>query len=258
MTFFVGFLCVFNVVMWVIFLVKFKKLFTTEDTIQNAKVQMNNILKDLNKQTSDNLSLLEDKYQKLRLLISEADRKLKMLNDAEIKTAALGQLKTQVNETVKKTAPINRRGIDLYASNMQFQKSENSISKMNFNPADELPSENDKISLTESGEDYIQAEQQHLLFEVINPDEVEEKIIDTNTPLNVSYEGGSYAGIPVVKPSSFVPEQPYDENSLESEKNLKDKICDLYDCGLEIEKIANNLGISLEEVQWALTFGNRI
>ena len=53
-------ICIFNVVMWIVFLRHFKNLFTTEDIISGTKDEVNKILMDLDRQTERNLMLMDN------------------------------------------------------------------------------------------------------------------------------------------------------------------------------------------------------
>ena len=58
MRYVVVFLCIFNVVMWMVFLWKFKKLFTTDNVIEETRVQYNNLIADMNKNTHNNIVVI--------------------------------------------------------------------------------------------------------------------------------------------------------------------------------------------------------
>ena len=104
--------------MWIVFLKKFKNLFTTDDVIQNAKNQINDILKDLNINTSRNLTLIDERCNKLKALNAEADKKIKLLTSIEEKNAALESFHTEMKNNSSNTPKISKVA-DKYSSNMK-------------------------------------------------------------------------------------------------------------------------------------------
>lgn len=82
-SFIIGVLIVFNIVMWVVILAKFKKLFSTDDIIAETKENCNSILKDLNSNVDRDITLADGRIETLASLMKVADKKIKLLSDLE-------------------------------------------------------------------------------------------------------------------------------------------------------------------------------
>lgn len=72
-------LIVFNILMWLIFLHKFKTVFSTEEIEKEYRNSINEIIRDANNATERNLQLLEDKIQQLTKVKADVDRRLAVL-----------------------------------------------------------------------------------------------------------------------------------------------------------------------------------
>lgn len=83
--FVISFICIVNIVLWGIFLSKFKKLFSTND----IRVELNRMIADINRNTAQDLSLIDGKMDELRTLLDIADKKIATAKkEAEKKAAA--------------------------------------------------------------------------------------------------------------------------------------------------------------------------
>ena len=90
-------ICIFNVVMWIVFLRHFKNLFTTEDIISSTKDEVNKILMDLDRQTERNLTLMDNSISKLKSLNAEIDKKLKLLDEMKNSAAGTAELTAKIS-----------------------------------------------------------------------------------------------------------------------------------------------------------------
>lgn len=79
----IALLCVINLVLWLIFFLKFKKLFSTDDVIQKTRDQYELLLSDVNRNALSNIDLIQMKIDELQSLIDIADRRLTTLNNEE-------------------------------------------------------------------------------------------------------------------------------------------------------------------------------
>lgn len=219
------FICIFNVVMWIIFLQKFKKLFTTDDVIENAKSELNKIISDMNRNVERNINLTDASAQRLKELVSEAEKKIKILSDMEKQEIALSDFNNRVYEQ---------------------KAAEKAYTKKNITRI----KPEDSFSLTPKAkkEPEIKQSQKTLFDDEVRP-------IETVAKVTVTDNGASYAEIPVVSPKVYKSETPLKINRHD---DLKTKIIHLYDIGNSIEDIAAELSCSTTEVQFALTLENRI
>lgn len=237
MVFLIVILCLFNISLWIVFVIRFKKLFNTDSIIENTKESVNKILIDLNNNTTRNINLIEDRISKLKILIAEADKKIKLLSEQELGNAALKDFRNQISSS-SKTSYVAKHVADSYGKNKS--KKNNSISAES------------SVVLTKTGENAVEKQTfaQNTLF---NEDENSEKIIDTTATVNVTGTGASYAEIPVIAPKVFVSDKP-----VSTKNGLKQQIVDMFEKGYEIEQIASELSCSPLEVQFALTLDGKL
>ncbi|WP_191014703.1 hypothetical protein [Treponema zioleckii] len=74
--FFIVTIFIVNISLWVVLIVKFKRLFSTDDIISSTRAELTKMLADVNRNTDRDLMLMEDKIKELKAVIAEADRHL--------------------------------------------------------------------------------------------------------------------------------------------------------------------------------------
>lgn len=226
-------ICVFNIVMWIVFLRHFKNLFTTDDIVASTKEEVNKILMDLDRQTERNLMLMDNSISRLKSLNAEIDKKLKLLD--EMKNSAAG--------TAELTARINSKpsaGRKIAASAYEKNKS----AKKNINSED-------TVILTRTGDQFSVEPLQTTLFNEKSDFQQDKKTeIPVNHDIHVDSQGAAYAQIPVVAPKVFVSDTV--EDLSKAPETLKDKILKLFDQGYNADIISKELGCSATEVQFVL------
>lgn len=228
-------ICVFNVVMWIVFLRHFKNLFTTEDIVAGTKEEINKILMDLNRQTERNLSLMDSSISKMKSLNAEIDKKLKLLDELKNSAAGTAQLSAKINS---KPASGRKVAASAYEKNKPSRKNINS---------------EDTVVLTRTGEQFSVEPLQTTLFNEksdFSQSKSKNDEIPVNTDIHVDSQGASYAQIPLVSPKVFVSEKFADLSK--TPETLKDKILKLFDQGYDAEVISKELDCSLTEVQFVL------
>lgn len=98
--FLISFICIFNIVLWCVFLSKFKKLFSTND-IRN---ELNRMIADINKNTAQDLTLIENKISDLKSILDIADKKISTLRAEETKRIAVESFKEDLASAAPKKA----------------------------------------------------------------------------------------------------------------------------------------------------------
>ncbi|MBQ3966984.1 MAG: hypothetical protein II684_09165 [Treponema sp.] len=75
--FLAGFLIVINIVMWLVLLARFNtwfgKRFSTDSLIAQVREQINQLIMDMNRNTSRNVDLVEERIKSLKEMIAKAD-----------------------------------------------------------------------------------------------------------------------------------------------------------------------------------------
>lgn len=226
-------ICVFNVVMWIVFLRHFKNLFTTEDIVASTKEEVNKILMDLDRQTERNLMLMDNSIARLKSLNAEIDKKLKLLDEMKNSAAGTAELTARIN-----SKPSAGRKIAASA----YEK--NKTAKKNINSED-------TVVLTRTGDQLSVEPLQTTLFnEKSDFQQDKNSEIPVNHDIHVDSQGAAYAQIPVVAPKVFVSDTIADLSK--APETLKDKILKLFDQGYNADVISKELGCSATEVQFVL------
>lgn len=65
-------ICIINVIFWIIFLVKFKKLFSTESIIEKTREQLNQLVKEIDKAADRDIYLAEETSKRLKAAVNDA------------------------------------------------------------------------------------------------------------------------------------------------------------------------------------------
>jgi hypothetical protein len=222
---------ILNIILWIIFLAKFKKLFSTDDVIQKARSEMNSMIMDINRNAERNITLIDDRIKQLKLVTAEADRRIALAQSEEVKQASAQALRN----TIGKSGPVKntpaRRAAESYKKNAV--SSSRSISP------------DEAVQITGSGA--AAAEIQNTLFSesaasAIAPSRV---IVDGS-------DGTSFAEVPVIEPKVYFSEKP-----LVPKKDFNEQVMQMYDTGLSVEVIAKELGHSTTEVQFVLDMNGK-
>jgi len=210
---------ILTIILWIVFLIKFKKLFSTDDVISKTRSEMNNMILDINRNAERNINLIDDRIQKLKLIIAEADKHIAIARAEEEKRASVQELQAAVNRTTS----AEKRAADTYKRTAGITK----------------PHPESAYEVTDTG--IRAAGVQKTLFD--------EKTNDsgTLTKMVVSGDGTAYAEVPVIAPKVFFSETP-----VEPKKNFNKQVTDLASTGFTVEQIAKKLSCSLSEVQMVL------
>lgn len=100
------FLTALNIVFWLFMFVRFKKIFSTDETISKVRKEFDNLLRDINNNAVRNIDLIEDRTNQLNNLINEADRKIQIL-DRKIellnKESGMKDIASSINKQIQNT-----------------------------------------------------------------------------------------------------------------------------------------------------------
>lgn len=75
-------LSLLSIILMIVILVKFKKLFSTEAIIEKTKNQMNRVIMDVNNNANRDIELINDSTRRLRALLNDADKKMENFREA--------------------------------------------------------------------------------------------------------------------------------------------------------------------------------
>ena len=210
-----------NVALWIVFILRFKRLFSVDDVIEKARAEMDNILRDINNNTVRAIDIIEDRKKQLDRLIEEADRRIALAQSEEAKKKSLSALRDTLEK--KTVSEVSRRAANTYKKNVPRSR----------------PSPDASYAVTGEGE--ALSEMQHSLFDD------KQKEVSTKAEMNVMGDGSSYAKVPVIKPDVYFSETP-----VVPKKNFTKQVLEMSEMGLTIEQIAKQLSCSKTEVQMIL------
>ena len=232
MVFLVVILCITNILLWIVFLLKFKSLFSTEDIIEKTRSELNKLVMDINNNTDRNITVYNESSKNLKKIIAEAESKvnllenrIKLLNDEIQKNNLTNVLQTNISQKKKSTTKMQSVA-NAYKNNEINSKS--------------------SFSLTDAGKEITNNSIQKSLFD-------DNSSIETVANVTVNPDGTSYAEIPIVMPTVFATDTP-----VQLKDDLKTRIVKLYEQGKSIEEIAAELSCSTTEVQFVIDFTDDI
>ncbi|MBO6176470.1 MAG: hypothetical protein J6O39_02895 [Treponema sp.] len=97
-----------NVILWFVFLARFRKIFSTDEIIARTQNHLNAMLKDINVNASRNLELLEDKIRQVKSVAAETERKIEELKVGLKNASEVRAVEKKLSEGLKKTRSEHR------------------------------------------------------------------------------------------------------------------------------------------------------
>ena len=230
-------ICIINIILWIIFLVKFKKLFSTDKIIDTTTEKMNRLVKEIDNATDRDLSLTKESTKRMKELLDEADQKMELFREA-------GQrLREMIAEAERLTRKAETKS-PIYNPNIE-------VIKAKPTPAQPVRKNIDAYIHYSSGykkENQIDSES---TYRVTTPEQQElftEESSITDTVTNVTQDGAAYKEVPLIITKVYE-EKPIDSENKNKKKNITKEVQELYNNGLTVEQIANRLSCSITEVQ---------
>ena len=77
--FLVSSLTLINLLLWLVFLIRFKKLFSADDIMVKFRDGMDSLIADAQRNTLSNINLIDEKIKELKAASAEAERKVAIL-----------------------------------------------------------------------------------------------------------------------------------------------------------------------------------
>ena len=207
--------------MWLIFALRFKKIFSTDDIINRTRSELNEMLSDINRSADRNIVLIDERIKQLKAVSAEADRHLEILRREITKIES-----TQAFEA--KLAAVS-------AAHNSEQK----------NKVTAIPSSSKTASITGR---YTQGD---LFITDKAREELAEQKIKPSEEINSSSSSDRIHLIPIIEPEIFASEKM---NEVPVRKDFKTQVMELHNLGETTEEIAAKLGRSIQEVKFLLEF----
>jgi hypothetical protein len=231
--FLVSSLTLINLLLWLVFLFRFKKLFSADDIMVKFREGMDGLIAEAQRNTLANINLIEDKIKDLKAASAEAERKVSILRhelqNSEKSAALQARLNMSYAAALSEDAPkaAAKKGKAKQPAKPAARKS---ISKAaSAYKRNELPAEDEAFALTS-------------LF-----NENAQKSLFEEPQITVTPNGDAYGKVPVIKTQIVASDNP-----IKPKKPFARRVRELYDLGKTVEEIASATDHSTTEVQLVL------
>ena len=206
-----------NTILMFFIIIRFKKLFSTDGIIEKTKIQMNKVIKDVNKNAQMDIDLVNDKSRRIKALMSEADKKMDQFRQAsDLLRNTIAEAEASLKKNGRKT---------VYVQNERLA---------------DIPPVGKPNPYVNPNAAYAPTVQQSLFDEEVNNDADE---------INVRDDGAAYKQVPLIITKVYE-DKPLTQEEASAELNKQ--VQRLYEQGLEIEEIAAKLSCSISEVQFII------
>ena len=250
------FISLVSLILMIVILIRFKKLFSTDAIIDKTKSQMNRVIMDVNNNANRDIELINESSRRLRALLNEADKKMENFQEAM-------QLLRNTIPEAEKTSHSNGRSYSGLQESQRFadikpvgQKSKKTTSidpDATFEITKKAPSHQgslfddpepatilkDETLVTQDGAAY--KEVPLIVTKVYDEEPGQGGAEKAKTEAVRQTE--SY---PPKNPPFFAPPPPA------SNRTLKDKVEKLFNQGMQVDDIAEELSCPASEVQFII------
>ena len=227
------FFSIVSVLIMIIILFKFKKLFSTDSIIEKTRDRMNKLIADINRNANNDIELLNESTRRIRVLLKDADEKMQSFNEA---TERLREMIAETEKVSKKTRAKKIAESPIYGDIPKKTVPEKS--KLKNNPYDKnFIDPNSSYEVKNNGSLGSLFDENDLILK----DETK-----------VTAEGAAYKEVPLIIT------KVYDDNAsvnVNSENSLSTKVSRMYANGMTVEEIALELDCSTSEVQFIIDMG---
>lgn len=221
-----------SLILMIIILIRFKKLFSTDSIIEKTKAQMNRVITDVNANANRDMELINESSRRLRALLNEADKKMETFKEATQllhNTIAEAEKASHSKHTTSavSTSFSSRQAIDPDAS-------------YRVRTIPQTPGV------------------QQSLFDDVDREEEKKSLLKDETI--VTNNGAAFKEVPVINATSYDEKiaivkrqkEAAEEQKQKSDRSLKDKVERLFNQGMQIEDIAQELSCPVSEVQFII------
>ena len=220
------FIALVSLILMIVILIRFKKIFSTDSIIEKTKAQMNRVIMDVNANANRDMELINEASRRLRALLNEADKKMESFREA-------AQL---LQNTIAEAEKSGR------------QHHTTTTSRTNIDPDSSY-----RVRTVPPA-----AGVQQSLFDEIDKEAEKKSIIKDETI--VTDDGTAYKEVPVINPKVYddkigIIKMQKDAEKLQtqnSDRSLKDKVEKLFRQGMQIDTIAQELSCPVSEVQFII------
>ena len=248
------FISLVSLILMIVLIVRFKKLFSTDAIIEKTKAQMNRVIMDVNNNANRDLELINESSRRLRALLNEADKKMENFREAtqllrdtiaeaeKLNTGKIRRTEFVENERFSEIKPVGQKtkkktSIDPDAS---FKvNTGNAFQGSLFDDAEENSFLKDETVVRADGAAYKEVP-------LLNTKVYDEKPDYTEAPESETQNRNS--------DFSYPPKNPvfYTAPAQKKENILKEKVEKLFKQGMQVDDIADELSCPVSEVQFII------
>lgn len=211
---------------------------------------MDKMIKDINGQANRDLDLINESSRRLRALLNETDYKMEQFREAS----------RLLQNAIAEAEKLNKMGgaSPLYVENKNVSEIKPvrnpSVSKKLSFEADQTPSLFDSQTINPDASYEITKPQQSSLFDTEEETPDNNPILDDVT--NVMPDGAAYKHVPLII-TKVLDEEPVQQikAAVTNKKEFSEQVMDLFNKGLQVDQIANELSCSITEVQFVIDMG---
>lgn len=228
------FISLVSLILMIVILIRFKKLFSADSIIEKTKAQMNRVIKDVNSNATRDIELINESSRRLRALLNEGDIKMEHFREAsQLLRDTIAEAEKQTAGKIRKTSNATKDFIDPEAS-FSLVKGGPSRQGSLFDEPEVKTVLKDETIVTKDGAAF--KEVPLIVTKVYDDEPNEEAIKESKT--DKSYP-----------PKAPVFRAPVNQNN---GKDLKDKVEKLFRQGMQIDDIAMELSCPSSEVQFII------
>lgn len=235
MTYFVISVLTLNIILWIVLLVRFKKLFSTDNIIEETKKKYNEIVKEIDMAADRDTYLARETTRRIQTAIDDAEKKMEMFKEATDRLREMiaeadkinhGQV-SQLSHAIKKAQTMEQQLDPDMAYELSFSNSQLN-SEVSNNKSNERMKSDDVYKKPQNYVSSIQKDQ-----------------------INITPDGAAYKEIPLIITKVY-DDEPKKISPEDAKKNMSKQIKNMYDEGFSVEQIAKSLNCSVTEVQFTI------
>lgn len=223
-----------SILLMLVILIKFKKLFSVDSIINKTKEQMNRVIMDVNNNANRDLELINEATRRTRALINEADKKMEIFKEAT------QRLRDMIAEAEKVTQKNYKSSI---YNNYDDIEGLANIKPVGYKESKKNPSIDPDATFEITKEVTLQGS----LFDDQEIKKAPKTILKDET--KVTSDGAAYKEVPLIITKVY-----NDKNTDISQNSqmLNQKVEKLFQQGMQIDEIAAELSCSIAEVQFII------
>lgn len=221
MTFFVISVLTFNLILWIVLLIRFKKLFSTDNIIEKTREKLEHLIREIDTAADRDTYLAKETTKRIKEMIDEADLKMELFREAT----------QRLRDMIAEADRINKgHGV---AERIAIKQPVDSDAAFEVKIQNKKPEQGNLFE--QSNDTYSAA--------------VSKSIQKNET--NVTPDGAAYHEIPLIITKVY-DDKPAKPTTEEIKKNLPHLVRKKLDEGMTPEEIAVNLNCSITEVQFII------